>query len=298
MELRRRDFSVTNGASVPRAVSATRHTQKHVTILDGIRIRYIDVGVDDGTEPPLLLLHGLASRIEEYEQLVAALKTPRRIIVLDLPGNGYSDKPNRSYSLTMMEDAALALLDELGVQRANVGGGSLGGNLTLRLGLRQPERFGKLAAWGPAGAWEPKRVWPYFLRMIHGDWLFWPMIRVQSRFWYHPSFPGREEALLRTFAHFREVHCPGFVRMYYDLGFEQVTTSLFPVAPNIRQPTLLLWGDKDNGLGMAAGVKKLASLIPGSRLVVFEGARHSLADEVPVPLAQSIDAFLTSPPRI
>jgi pimeloyl-ACP methyl ester carboxylesterase len=296
MELRRRDLSVTNGVTVPRAVSVTRHPQKYATILGDIRVRYIDVGARTGSaEPPLLLLHGLASRIEEYEQLVLALsERARRIIALDLPGNGYSDKPDRSYSLTLMEDAALALLDHLDIERANVAGGSLGGNLTLRLGLREPERFGKLSAWGPAGAWKPKRVWPHFLRLIHGDWLFWPMIRFQSRFWYHPGFPGRKEALERTFAHFREVYCAGFVRMYYDLGYEQVTTSLFPVAPNIRQPTLLLWGDKDNGLGMGAGVKKLASLIPSSRLVVFEGARHSLADEVPIPLGHSIDAFLTS----
>jgi 2-hydroxy-6-oxonona-2,4-dienedioate hydrolase len=281
-------------AMLPRAVPATSHPQKHMTVLDGIRLRYIDVGADEEGEPPLLLLHGLASRIEEYEELVRALKKTRRIVVVDLPGNGYSDKPDRSYSLSFMEDAALALLDKLGIQRANVAGGSLGGNLTLRLGLRQPERFGKLAAWAPAGAWEPKRIWPHFLRLIHGKWLFWPMMRVQSRFWYRRDWPGRERALEHAFAHFREVYCTGFVRMYYDLGFEQVTTTLFPAAPTIRQPTLLLWGDQDNGLGMGEGVKRLAGLIPSSRLVVFEGARHSLANEVPVPLAHAIDGFLSS----
>jgi len=280
---------------MPRAVPATSHPQRHVTVLDELRLRYIDVGKEDA-EPPLLLLHGLASRIEEYEALVTGLAaaSKRRIVVLDLPGNGYSDKPDRHYTLGFMEDATLALLDKLEIDKANIAGGSLGGNLTLRLGLRQPERFGKLAAWAPAGAWEPKRIWPHFLRLIHGEWLFWPMMKFQSRFWYHPKWAGRQQALDNAFAHFREVYCPGFVRMYYDLGFEQVTTSLFPVAPQIRQPTLLLWGDQDNGLGMGHGIKHLTSLIPSSRLVVFEDARHSLANEVPGPLAQSIDAFLTA----
>jgi pimeloyl-ACP methyl ester carboxylesterase len=277
---------------IPRAVAATTHPQKQATVLDGVRLRYVDVGAENG-EPPLLLLHGLASRIEEYDDLVTALRpAKRRMIVVDLPGNGYSDKPDRPYTLGFMEDAALALLDHLGIRRANVAGGSLGGNLTLRLGLREPERFGKLAAWAPAGAWEPKRIWPQLLRMIRSDFLFWPMLHVQSRFWYHPKWAGRRRALEQAFLHFREVHCKGFVRMYYDLGFEQVTTSLFPMAPTIKQPTLLLWGDQDNGLGMGEGIRRLEKLIPGARLVVFNDARHSLANEVPVALAGSIDAFL------
>src|SRR5512143_1468640 len=105
----------------PRVVSATRHDQKHVTLL-GMRLRYIDVGKQNG-ELPLLLLHGLASRIEEYEELIAQLRLEhRRIIAFDLPGNGYSDKPDRPYSLQLMEDAALALLDHLAIDRAHVAG--------------------------------------------------------------------------------------------------------------------------------------------------------------------------------
>jgi len=272
----------------------TSHPEKFTTVLGDLRLRYIDVGKPNG-EPPLLMLHGLASRIEEYDALVTALSpTHRRIVVFDLPGNGYSDKPNRRYSLTYMEDAALALLDHLKIDRANLAGGSLGGNLTLRLGLRAPERFAKLVAWAPAGAWHPHRIWPRVLRLLPTKLLFWPLLRVQSRFWYRRDWPGREEALARAFDFYREVYCDGFVRMYDDLGFEQVTTSLFPVAHRITQPTLLGWGDQDHGLGMGVGVKRLEKLIPRAKLVVFDGARHSLANEVPGPLGQQIDAFLAT----
>ena len=193
-----------------------------------------------------------------------------------------------------MEDAALGLLDHVGIDRANVAGGSLGGNLTLRLGLRAPERFGKLAAWAPAGAWNPHRIWPRLLRLLPTKLLFWPLLRIQSRFWYSRDWPGREEALARAFEFYREVYCDGFVRMYDDLGFEQVTTSLFPDAPRIAQPTLLMWGDRDNGLDMGTGIKRLVKLIPNANLVVFEGARHSLANEVPEKLAARIDTFLAT----
>jgi 3-oxoadipate enol-lactonase len=278
----------------PSAVPATSHPQKHVTVLDNMRLRYVDVGEQNG-EPPLLLLHGLASRIEEYEELITALRPQhRRMIVCDLPGNGYSDKPARNYTLGLMEDAALALLDHLKIDRANVAGGSLGGNLTLRLAARQPERFEKLAAWAPAGAWDPHRIWPQLLRMLPWKYVFWPLLRLQSRFWYHPEWPGKQKALDNAFLHFKEVYCEGYLRMYCDLGFEQVTTSLFPIAPKITQPTLLGWGDKDDGLNMGAGVKRLVKLMPNAKLVVFPNARHSLANEIPGKLAQSIDDFLVT----
>jgi pimeloyl-ACP methyl ester carboxylesterase len=276
-------------------ISFTSHPQRHTTVFDDLRLRYVDVGVQKD-EPPLLLLHGLASRIEEYDELINALGPSRRVIAFDLPGNGYSDKPDRPYSLQLMEDAALALLDQLGIDHANVAGGSLGGNLTLRLGHRQPDRFLRLAAWAPGSAWEPKRRWTRFLSLLANRGFFWPTIWIQSRFWYHPKWNGRKRALEHAFAHFREVYCRGFVRMYWDLAIEQLTTSLFPIAGQIRQPTLLLWGDQDSGLDMGAGVKRLSGLIPHSKLIVFPDARHSLANEVPALLGHEIDAFLRNPP--
>ena len=122
--------------------------------------------------------------------------------------------------------------------------------------------------------------------------LFWPVLRVQSRFWYHPKWKGRTQALANAWAHFKDIYCAGFVRMYADLAYEQVTTSLYPIAPRIKQPVFLGWGDQDNGLEMGTGIKRLSKLIPDARLVIFPDARHSLANEVPVDLARAVDAFL------
>lgn len=261
-----------------------------------MRLRYIDVGERDSEEPPLVLLHGLASRLEEYEELVPRLATRRRVLVLDLPGNGYSDKPERAYDLRFLEDSVLGFLDALGVGRATVGGGSLGGNLTLRLGHREPDRFPRLAAWAPAGVWDPKPFFLWLDRWLHflRKPLFWPMLRIQSRFWYRRDLPERAELLEQAFAHYREVYSKGFRSMYYDLGVDQMRHSLFPFAKDIRQPTLLLWGDQDHALGMGVGVKKLATMMPTVRLHVFQGARHALANEVPEALATEVDAHLAS----
>jgi pimeloyl-ACP methyl ester carboxylesterase len=118
--------------------------------------------------------------------------------------------------------------------------------------------------------------------------MFWPIVRGQSRFWFSRDFPGRDAALAETFAYYREVMSPGFVDMYFGLAADQVGASLFPIAPEIRQPTLLMWGDRDHGGGMGKGVARLAATIPDVEFVTFGGARHSLEAEVPMELATTI----------
>jgi pimeloyl-ACP methyl ester carboxylesterase len=278
-------------------VSATKHDQRDATVLGDVRLRYVDVHATKEEAPPLVLLHGLASRIEEYEGLIEPLRGGRRVIVMDLPGNGYSDKPSRVYTLTFLEDAVLGLLDHLRVGQADLAGGSLGGGMVLRMAHRMPERFRRLAPWAPAGVWDPKPgfglLGTFLLRT--GTTLFWPVVWIQSRFWYRPGWEGRQRALDEAFAHYREIMTPAFVRMYYEVGHEQVTSSLFPLARGIQQPSLVLWGDQDEALGMGDGVKRLVELMPNARLHVFRGARHSLASEVPGELAEEIIRFLAAP---
>lgn len=260
-----------------------------------MRVRFIDVP-PRGAErsPALLLLHGHASRIEEYDSLVPRLSENRRVIVLDLPGCGQSDKPaDSAYSLKLYEDVSLALLDHLDVRRADAAGGSLGGNLTLRLGAREPERFRRLAAWAPAGAWKPMTHWQIVARtMRQVPGLFWPAIWIQSRFWYSREWEGRDEALADAFRYYREAWSPGFFRMYWDVGHDQARTSLFDIAHAIRQPVFLGWGDRDHALGMGVGVKTLHRTLADSRLHVFERASHSLANERTEELAGAVTAFL------
>jgi pimeloyl-ACP methyl ester carboxylesterase len=280
----------------PLRVRATKHEQRDATVLGDLRLRYVDVRPRAEQGPPVVMLHGIASRIEEYEDLIDRLRERRRVIVMDLPGNGYSDKPARPYTLAFLEDAVLGLLDLLAVQESDLAGGSLGGNLVLRLAHRSPQRFRRLVPWAPAGAWEPMRVFGFLhaLMLRAGSAPFWPAIWVQSRFWYRSSFVGRQRALVEAFQHYREIHGPPFVRMYFELCREQVMTSLFPIAPAIGQPTRLVWGDQDHALGMGRGVKRLVGLLPRASLCVVPGARHSLAAEAPEELGAEVDAFLAA----
>lgn len=284
------------GPTRPAAVPSTPFEQRDVHV-HGLRLRYIDVGPTSGkaAAETVVLIPGHTSRVEEYDELVPTLSRDRRVLVLDFPGSGYSDKPEREYHLAFYEDTLIGFLDAMGVGRANLAGGSQGGNLVLRLGHRFPERFPRLVAWAPGSAWDAHPWVASLTRAVTSYALFWPIVKIQSRYWYSDDLPIKDELLKRTFAYYDEVMCPGFVQMYFGMAADQVGRTLFGIAPSIKQPTLLAWGDRDNGANMGDGVARLHQLLPNNELLVFPGARHSLAAEVPAPLAAAIEEFLDRP---
>ena len=118
--------------------------------VDGVRLAYDDVG--DG--PPVVLLHGFASdrrlnwrRTGWYDALAEA---DRRVIAPDLRGHGESEKPHdvEAYGHERFAADVVALLDHLGVERADVVGYSMGGRLAVQLLLDAPERVGSAVLGG------------------------------------------------------------------------------------------------------------------------------------------------------
>ena len=271
--------------------------------LDGVRLRHLDVPAASGAaeQLPLLIIPGHTARIDGYLPLVPALSQDRRVLVLDCPGSGESDKPDRRYDLRYYEDTLVAYLDHLGIDQAIPVGGSLGGNLVLRLGHRFPERFPRLVLWAPGSAWKARPTVAWLTRHVIGGRvlrkaMFWPVVKTQSRFWYSPDYPHRQRELDETFAYYRRVMSPGFLAMYWGMAADQVGRSLFPLAPEIAQPTRIMWGDQDHGAGMGKGVARLHELIPNNRLHVFPGRRHSLEAEGPDDLAAQILLGCEDPP--
>jgi pimeloyl-ACP methyl ester carboxylesterase len=108
---------------------------------DGHRLVYDEYGAG---ERPLLLLPGLLLPRLMHRPLAQALaERGNRVITLDLLGHGESDQPQDMwrYAMPIFGEEAVALLDHLEIERAVVGGTSLGANVTLEAAVRAPERM-------------------------------------------------------------------------------------------------------------------------------------------------------------
>jgi len=281
------------GPSRPRAVPATRFPQ-HDVLVDGLRIRAIDVGPPDA--PVVLILPGHTSRIEEYDALVPTLSRSLRTIVFDFPGSGYSDKPRGRYAVADYEDFVVAFMDAQGIPRAHLAGGSLGANVLLGVAARHPDRFDRLAPWSPGSAWQARpRLAAAGRWLVAGYWPFRLSVAIQSTYWYRDDFPGREAALRNTFLYYDEVMEPGFVDMYWGLGLDTLARSLFDVVGSVSHPVQLSYGGLDATPEMQTAVPALHALLPRSELVFHPQASHALATEMPERLAEQTLEFLLRP---
>jgi pimeloyl-ACP methyl ester carboxylesterase len=120
-----------------------------------------------GSGPPVVMLHGLGATKASFLPTVAALAERHRAIAIDLPGFGDSVKPLRApYHAPYFAGAVVALLDALGLERADVVGNSMGGRVAIELGLRHPERVRRLALLAPSLAWLRDRPWAPLLRLV------------------------------------------------------------------------------------------------------------------------------------
>lgn len=132
----------------------------------GARLSIMEAGI--GT--PLLALHGLGGTKGSFLPTVAALAGQFRVIAVDLPGFGDSDKPiGAPYDARFFAGAGIDLLDALALDRVHLIGNSLGGRVALEIALRHPDRVGRLALLAPSLAWRRNRPWVPLLRLTRPE---------------------------------------------------------------------------------------------------------------------------------
>src|SRR5262245_17055829 len=125
------------GCAAP-ADPARAHLERGYAPIHGLRLYYEVHGEPDG-RPPLLLLHGGGSTLDtSFGALLPALSRHRQVIAFDQQGHGRTADVDRPFSFAQSADDAAALLEHLGIERADVCGYSNGGHIALELALRHP----------------------------------------------------------------------------------------------------------------------------------------------------------------
>jgi pimeloyl-ACP methyl ester carboxylesterase len=124
-----------------------------------------------GVGPDVLLcLHGLGGTKASFLPTVAALADRYRVVAMDLPGSGESDKPiGAPYDSEWFARSAFDVLDALEVDAAHVAGNSMGGRVAIEAGLMDRSRVRSLSLLSPALAWLRDRRWAPVVRLLRPE---------------------------------------------------------------------------------------------------------------------------------
>ena len=128
-------------------------------VLDGVRFHYLDWG---GNGDPLLLLAGLGCTAHVFAELAPHLSDRFRVLALTRRGHGLTDQVHSGHGLADAAEDARRLLDAVGIERAHVGGHSMGGGEASVLAVRHPERVARIVYLDGAYDWadSPIPEWP------------------------------------------------------------------------------------------------------------------------------------------
>ncbi|HII04787.1 MAG TPA: alpha/beta hydrolase [Nitrosopumilus sp.] len=116
--------------------------------IDGNKIRYFESGSSKKT---LVLVHGLGASSERWQYVVPLFEIDFHVIVLDLVGFGYSDKPLADYTIDFFSNFLEKFLISLGIKKTSIVGSSLGGQISAEYTSSHPQSVDKLILVSPSG---------------------------------------------------------------------------------------------------------------------------------------------------
>jgi pimeloyl-ACP methyl ester carboxylesterase len=256
--------------------------ESHDVTVAGIRMHYLAEGPAGGQ--PVVLVHGLGSRAEDWANLAPYLvQAGYRVYLPDLPGYGRSQKPT-DFSYSIHDEAAMVagFLDALGLKQVDLGGWSMGGGIAQHVAFDHPDRVRKLMLFDAAGLNEP---------VIFDTRLFTPENADQlSQF----------EALLSP----HPVEAPAFITRdilkYFQRNawvIKRAMASMLTrvdatdaILPQLKMPVLIVWGAEDRILP-ASQAETMHCLVPQSEVDIVSGCGHLAPRECAGQVGPRVVAF-------
>lgn len=269
---------------------------KHVHNWNGVN--YVDVGPKDSDKEAVVFIHGLGGCWQNWLEQIPRVAQERRVIAMDLPGFSESPMPKDDISITNYARIVNDLCDALGLGRVELVGNSMGGFISLEIGIRHPDRVDSITVVSAAGISTTNlEVRPVvtFARSTAAITNFF-IARAES-FVKRPrmrhlmlAYVFRHPTLLKpdlAFEIMRGSGSDGFIPALQALAEYDYSERL----PEVKEETLLVWGEEDN-LVPVEDATKYEELIPEAKKVVLEDTGHCSMIERPQTFNDLLMKFL------
>jgi 3-oxoadipate enol-lactonase len=243
--------------------------------------------VVDGPDgaPVLVLGSSIGTSTALWEPQVPALARRFRVVRYDHRGHGRSPVPPGPYELADLGGDVVALLDRLGVQRAHLGGLSLGGMVAMWVAAHAPERVDRLALVCTSAKLGPPALWAGRAAAVRTGGMAAIAEPVVAR-WFPHGYP--DDAMVDRM---REVLLATPPEGYAACCAAIEVMDLEPVLPTIAAPTLVIAGGEDPATP-PEHAERIAAAVPGARLAIVDGAAHLANLSHPEELTRLLRSFL------
>lgn len=236
--------------------------------------------IEEGNGEPLLLLHGLFGALSNFKDLVEHFKQTHRVIVPMLP---LFELDIFHTTVGGLEKHVQKFIEAMNLQNIHLLGNSLGGHVALVHILKHPERIKSLILTGSSGLFENGMGDTYPKR---GDYEY---IRKKTEMTFYDPKVASKELVDEVF----EITNNRLkVIKIIALAKSAIRNNLGEELNQIKQPTLLIWGNNDIITPPFVG-KEFQKLIPNSELYFIDKCGHAPMMEVPEEFNKILDKFLT-----
>lgn len=230
-------------------------------LIDGININYIVEGKGEA----ILVLHGWGANIDTVIPIVNILKDRYKVYAIDLPGFGASDKPLKVMDSFDYAEIVKKFIEDEKLSKVKLIGHSFGGKLSIILSSKYNKLVEKTILVDSAGL-IPKRGIDYYVKVYSFKTL--KFIYKNLFFWIKDE--ERMEKFYKKFGSDDYQDANGIMR---KILVKVVNEDLSPILKDIKSPTLLIWGDRDEATPLYMA-KIMEREIKNSGLVVLEDAGH------------------------
>lgn len=234
-----------------------------IKTINGIRINYEDKGEGE----LVVLLHGWGSNIKLFSNLIDLLSKKYTVLAMDMPGFGESHEPPEAWSVDDYAQFVIDFLEPYHPTRVIFLGHSFGGRVIIKLNSRKdlPFKIAKVILVDSAGILPPKSnkksLRTYYYKAGKA---------VLSAKLVKKVAPNALESFRKKMGSADYAAASPLMR---EVLVKTVNEDLEPLLPNIKCPTLLVWGVNDTATPLSDG-EKMEKLIPDAGLVKLENAGH------------------------